>query len=207
MADFQTQLRGVLADRHSPEAAAFFQTLLRYVHRRVAVLAYGRCEGLISEADQEEILAEVMFQMMSGSLARFRGESLPQLLAFVRTATDRITWRTAERKLRERNAVERITDDRDARWTMAQVRAPDASAEVSPESPLPPDDQTYLIALLQAGSKADLARVAGVSRAAVTQRIQRIRDRIDSLAPRQRAAHEAWLGHQATAVLEAVNDG
>ena len=109
--------------------------------------------------------------------------------------------------VRERNAVERITDDRDARWTMAQVRAPDASAEVSPESPLPPEDQTYLIALLQAGSKADLARVAGVSRAAVTQRIQRIRDRIDSLAPRQRAAHEAWLGHQATAVLEAVNEG
>lgn len=201
MADFITQLRGVLADRQGPEAAALFQTLLKYVHRRVQILAHTRCEGLLMEADQEEVIAEVMFQMMSGGLARFRGECLPQLLAFVRTATDRIAWRVSERKIRERDAVERVTDDRDARWTPSTLRAPDQGTESVPDSPLPVEDLRYLSALLEAGSKADLARHAGVSRAAVTQRIQRIRDRISALSPRERAAHEAWLEHQASIAI------
>lgn len=204
MSDLRDSLRRILADRHSPEAAALFQTLLRYVHRRVSLLAQVRCEGLLGEADQEEVLAEVLYQLMSGALARFRGETLPELLGFVKVMTDRTAWRVAERKLRERNAVERVTNDHDARWTRHPGPAPDAGFELTPDSPLPADDQRYLVALLQAGSKAELARVAGVSRAAVTQRIQRIQERIASLPTRDRASHEAWMQHQAAAIIDQV---
>lgn len=203
MSDLQDSLRRILADRHSPEAAALFQTLLRYMHRRVGVLAHVQCDGLLGEADQEEVLAEVLYQLMSGALARFRGETMPELFGFVRVMTDRTAWRVAERKLRERSAVERLAADDDARWTRRPAPSPDAGFELTPDSPLAADDQRYLTALLQAGSKAELARVTGVSRAAVTQRIQRIQERIRSLGPRERASHEAWMQQQASVILDA----
>ena len=68
-----------------------------------------------------------------------------------------------------------------------------AEAERVAESPLSEADQAYLRQLLAAGSKAELARRAGVSRAAVTQRVQRIRRRVAELAPRERSSHEVWL--------------
>ena len=91
----------------------------------------------------------------------------------------------------------------DARWTRRPAPSPDAGFELTPDSPLAADDQRYLTALLQAGSKAELARVTGVSRAAVTQRIQRIQERIRSLGPRERASHEAWMQQQASVILDA----
>jgi hypothetical protein len=199
---FQDSLRRILADRHSPEAAALFQTLLGYIHRRVRAIARARLPDLLAESEQEEVLAEVLAQLMQGALVRFLGASLPELLAYVRTMTDRIAWRHAERRIRERDAVRQVAGDGSASalgW--APASAPPRELERVQDSPLPEDDQRYLVALLHAGSRATLARVAGVSRAAVTQRIHRIRRRIADLSPAERAAHEAWLEQQATAAL------
>jgi DNA-directed RNA polymerase specialized sigma24 family protein len=204
---FQDNLRRILADRHSPEAAALFQTLLGYIHRRVRAIARARLHDLLAESDQEEVLAEVLAQLMQGALVRFQGQALPELLAFVRTMTDRIAWRHAERRIRERDAVRQVAGDGSAialGWAPSPPPPRDLHLERVQDSPLPDEDQRYLVALLHAGSRATLARVAGVSRAAVTQRIHRIRRRVADLSPHERAAHEAWLEQQASAALEAA---
>lgn len=202
MTAFQDNLRRTLANRHSPEAGALFQTLLEHVHRRVSYLGSTRCQGLLGESEMEEIIGEVLYQLMDGALTRFRGESLPELLGFVRTMSDRATWRAAQRKLKERRVVERVHDDHDARWVGQPEPSPDRLIEFMPPSPLSEADQGYLLALLRAGGKAALAEHHGVSRAAVTQRIQRILGRIDDLPEKQRASHEAWLQRQARGVLD-----
>jgi DNA-directed RNA polymerase specialized sigma24 family protein len=198
--DFRRQLRGLLCDRGSPEAQGLFEVLSRYAHRRVGVVS-RHCGQILSEGEQEEVVGEVLLQLMQGALASFRGETLPELLGFVRTITDRTTWRTVRRRDRERHLLQ---SDRELieEWT-SEVPRPDAHLEVVSDSPLPDVDQSYLRELLTAGSKAELARRSGVSRAAVTQRVQRICGRIAGLAPMARFAHEAWLNQAARRVLEA----
>ena len=196
MAEFSDQLRALLADRHSPEAAALFQTLLKYCHKRVCQSsAYSR--GQLPIAVVEEICGDVLYQLMSGGLAQFRGESLPELIGFVRVITDRTTWRIVKRRDRERLALDEVGEEP---WT-SQLPRPD-QLEVEVDSPLPVQDRDYLIELLAAGSKAELARRNGVSRAAVTQRVQRIRKRVAGLTPQQRMAHEAWLNRRARLAVE-----
>jgi len=193
------QLRLLLADRRSPEARALFDVLCRYAHRRVAIVS-RHCGGALVEAEQEEAVAEVLLQLMQGSLAAFRGETLPELLGFVRTIADRTTWRMIRRRDRERALIQgdtSLVED----WSAALPR-PDAHLEMVPASPLPDADQIYLLQLLQAGSKAELARRAGVSRAAVTQRVQRIRLRVAELPAPARLAHEVWLNQAARRVVE-----
>jgi DNA-directed RNA polymerase specialized sigma24 family protein len=82
------------------------------------------------------------------------------------------------------------------------VSRPDEEVELAVDSPLRPKDQAYLLELLQAGTKAELARRTGVSRAAVTQRVQRIRSRIDALAQQDRLTHDVWMSQAARRVLE-----
>lgn len=198
---FRQGMRRILADRHGPEAAALYQTLLTVVHRRVVGQARTRWGGVLGEPDHEEILGEVLFQLMQGGLARFRGDTLPELLAFVRTMTDRITWRVVERRLRERDAVRDMVNGTVPAWRPDTVTQPDVT-DVIVESPLPEADRVYLDALIMAGSRAELARTLNVSRAAVTQRIQRIRDRVAALPTDQRATHEAWLRRRASEALD-----
>lgn len=202
MSAFSQDLRRILADRNSPEATALFKTLLTYIGRRVQSIARARCRGLLSDSDIEEIAGEVLFQLMQGGLARFRGESMGELIAFVRTICDRTTWRTAERRMRERDAVTEFQASGDERWTPTAPRAAGDRVDFDIRSPLSDADQEYLVKLVQAGSKAELARRAGVSRAAVTQRIRRIQDRIASMAVRDRQAHDAWMHRTASDVLE-----
>jgi hypothetical protein len=198
--DLRRQLRALLCDRRSAEARALFEVLSRYAHRRVAIVS-RHCGQALSESEQEEVVGEILLQLMQGSLATFRGETLPELLGFVRTISDRTTWRTVRRRDRERALLQsdgEIVED----WTASMPR-PDAHLEVRSNSPLPDVDQTYLRALLQAGSKAEYARRSGVSRAAVTQRVQRICSRIAELPAMDRMAHEVWLNQAARSVLEA----
>lgn len=202
MAPLHLDLRRVLADRHGPEAAAVFRTLLGFVARRVEHLARARCGGLLTDADKEEIIGEVLFRLMDGALARFRGETMAELFAFVRTMADRTATRRAQRRLRERNTVADLATAPDGRWVQLPMPGPDNAVDFAQPSPLDHGDQTYLTELLRAGSKAELARRQGVSRAAVTQRVARIRDRIAQLPARQRAAHEAWMQRRAQDVLE-----
>lgn len=199
-------LRRILADRHSPEAAALFQTLLDFVERRVAYQARTRCRGLLAEADQEEVIGDVLFQLMEGALMRFRGQTMAELHGFVRTMTDRTAIRRAQRRLRERETVADLRDAQDATWARRSHTGPDDQVDFGAPSPLDETDQQYLRELIAAGSKAELARNQGVSRAAVTQRIARIRARIAALTPPRRAAHEAWLQRTASEVLD-LEDG
>jgi DNA-directed RNA polymerase specialized sigma24 family protein len=196
--EFRRQLRLLMADRTTPEAAAMFQVLIRYVHKRV-VRVCARCGGRIAPSRQEELVADVMLQLMDGGLVRFRGGSLPELLGFVRTIADRGTWRAVRGLERERAALAGADLDTVRHWTAIPPR-PD-EMELLADTPLSEGDQVYLIQLLRAGSKAELARRAGVSRAAVTQRVQRIRARIGALAEQDRMAHQVWMTRSARSVL------
>jgi DNA-directed RNA polymerase specialized sigma24 family protein len=200
--ELQPQLRLLLADRTSPEAGAFFQLLMKYVHRRTVAVS-RHCGNALADSEQEEVVAEVLLQLMQGSLASFRGQSIPELYGFVRTIADRTTWRVIRRKERELDALKGEGADAVESW-QGTVPRPDADAERVAESPLSESDQGYLRELLAAGSKAELARRAGVSRAAVTQRVQRIRKRIAELAPRDRSSHEVWLENAAREALMAA---
>lgn len=194
---FRETLRGLLADRHGPEARALFLTLSRYVEGRVRWFGRSRSSDLFGDADLEEIVGEIMYQLMAGSLAQFRGDSLPELIGFVRTITDRSLWRTARRRLGERAALDNVEVADTLRERHYAPRRADELVLLLPDSPLDPKDQEYLEALFSAGSKAEYARQAGVSRAAVTKRVDRIRARIDAMTDDQRGAAEAWMAQAA----------
>ena len=197
--DVRRQVRLLLANRRSPEARALFELLTRYGHRRVARISRHAASPL-SQSEQEEVVGEVLLQLLQGSLAAFRGETIPELLGFVRTIADRTTWRSIRRRDRERAMLQSEAVDIVEDWN-GRMPAPDAHSERVAESPLTELDQDYLVQLLQAGSKAELARRAGVSRAAVTQRVQRIRFRIEELASHDRLQHEVWLTQTARRVV------
>ena len=189
------QLECLLADRHTPEARELMLQLMNYVHRRVKTRCRNRS---MSHTVKEEIVSEVLLQLLRGSLSRFRGESIPELFGFVRTITDRTMWRVIQAYEREATAITSLGDEQ---WN-AKVSRPDEEVELAVDSPLLPKDQAYLLELLQAGTKAELARRTGVSRAAVTQRVQRIRSRIDALAQQDRLTHDVWMSQAARRALE-----
>ena len=192
--DLREQVRALIADRHTPEARALYLELARYVHGRVHRGVRTRYPDVLSADDEEELVGEVLYQLMSGALASFRGESLPELLGFCRSVADRCVWRAARKRLRERDALDGVAGEHVRDWS-GTVPSPEESVRIIPETPLSQKDQDYLLAVLAAGSRSEFARQAGVSRAAVTQRVQRIRARIQALSERDQRATEAWLRH------------
>ena len=176
-----------------------FELLTRYTHRRVASVN-RHCGGALSASEQEEVVSDALLQLLQGSLASFRGHTVPELLGFVRTIADRTTWRTIRRRDRERALLQKEATTLVEEWN-ARLPAPDANGERIASSPLSEADQAYLVSLLEAGSKAELARRAGVSRAAVTQRVQRIRNRVAELSVNARMQHEVWLSQAARRVV------
>lgn len=205
MSAFQDQLALLLADRRSAEARAFFTWLLAYVERRVGIVGSRLYADLLNRSELEEIAAEAMVQLVGGSLARFRGESTNELVAYVRTVADRAVAHRVRRRLLERRTLDERGEELAWSWSARLLDPAEAIRQV-PDCPLTPVDMDYLVELLRAGSKGELARRQGVSRAAVTQRVQRIQARIQALAPRERAAAEAWLEHAARQVLETEAD-
>lgn len=200
MSALRVQLQFLLADRHSPEAKAFFAWLMPLVDRRVSSVGHKYTPDLLHPCEIEELVGEVMVQLVGGSLAQFRGETINELVAFVRTVSDRTVCRRVRRRLLERKALDEGGPDLLPGWMPPD---PDAIGRRVPDSPLSEADTGYLVDLLRAGSKGELARRQGVSRAAVTQRVQRIQARIQSMAPRERAAAEAWLQEAARQVIDA----
>jgi DNA-directed RNA polymerase specialized sigma24 family protein len=190
---FRERLALVAANRHSPEAAALYKLLFDYCSKRVVRISH---RSRLSTSEQDEVVGDVLLMLMKGSLASFRGGSLPELLAFVRTITDRATWKVVRSRERERAAMEEADLDDMRSWTGAAPSPADA-LDLDVDSPLEPKDQQYLLDLLRAGTKAELARRCGVSRAAVTQRVRRILARVEALEPGAQLAHEVWLEHQA----------
>lgn len=206
MSSFREQLALLLADRHSPEAKAFFTWMLRYVERRVSAVGSRLYPDLLHSSELEEISAEAMVQLVGGSLARFRGESMNELVAYVRVVADRGVCHRVRRRLLERRTLEDRGEELTHAWS-GRVEDPADLVRAVPDCPLQSTDMDYLVALLHAGSKGELARRQGVSRAAVTQRVQRIQARIEAMAPRERAAAEAWLEHAARQVIDAGGGG
>lgn len=190
--DVRPGLEALMADRNSEEARALFLRLAGYIDGRVGRIASGRYRDLLGNADREEITGEVLFELMNGALAGFRGGSLGELLSYVRRISDRCVWRAAHRRIRERNLLDGEHAATVASWN-AEIPSPDALVRFVPACPLAPEDERYLRRLLAAGSRAEMARRANVSRAAVTQRVQRIRRRISALPSRDQSAAEAWM--------------
>ncbi len=203
--DVRAGIRQLLADRHSPEARELYLRLAKYAHGRVQRRCTGRYAGVLGSAEQEELVAEVVYQLMSGALARFEGDSLPALLAFVRTICDRTVGHAARARIRERDTLESNLAEEIEAWNN-KPPPPDGSVILVPESPFNDADRAYLLELFAAGTKAELARLQGVSRAAVTQRVQRIRARIDRMTESEQSRAEGWLEHVAlSAERGAVN--
>ena len=190
--DIRAALEQLLADRHTPEARGMYMTLARYTHRRVDVTSGRRYSDVLSKVDREEIVGEVILQLMSGALARFQGKTVAELLAFVRTIADRMVGHAARKRIRERNTLAGEMGDEVRSW-MGQEAAPDQSVRMNQTCPLTEEDAAYLTALFTAGSRADLARDRGISRAAVTQRLNRIRTRIDALPHKRQSQARSWV--------------
>lgn len=199
MTELTYQLQDLLADRHTQESRALFELLLKYVNRRVRSAAWRCCRGVFGESELDEIVSDVLLQLMTSALARFRGETTGEMLAFVRTVADRSLWRAARKVQRERQAIH--TDERVIRAWNAEIPSPEDLVRLVPDSPLSDTDEAYLRGLLAAGSKVAFARETGVSRAAVTQRVKRIQTRIAKLADGEQLAVDAWLHQAAHEVL------
>ena len=193
------QLRRLLADRHSPEARGLFLTLAGYVDRRTQRVVRSRYDDLLSVAEREEVVSEVLYELLNGALLGFRGETMPELLAYVRRISDRFCWKAAQKRIRERDVLDGPAGEVVRTWFSAP-EAPDHGAEVVPPCPLDERDADYLVALLASGSRAELARAQGVSRAAVSQRVQRIKSRISQLSSDEVEDAEVWLRHQAARI-------
>jgi hypothetical protein len=202
MEDFQHQLQQLQSNRRSPEARAFYLSILRYVERRVQAVWRQRYRDLLGQTDLEEVVADVGMRLMTGALARFRGNTPAELYAYVRTISDRSLGKVVRKRLRERDALQEVSNDQAADM-LGSLPAPDQAAEVTAACPLTERDQAYLLRLMAAGSKAEYARQHDQSRAAVTRMVQRIQCRIDALAHDERVAVDVWMHQQAREVLEA----
>jgi hypothetical protein len=182
----------LLANRHTGEARALYTTLARYAHRRVENIARRRYSDVLAAPDREELVAEVLYQLVSGALARFQGHTTGELLAFVRTISDRHVNHAAHKRIRERNTLAGEVGDTVRGW-ISREPSPEEIVRLDVDCPLSDEDALYLTALFVSGSRADLARDKGISRAAVTQRITRIKTRIDALPNRKQSDAKVWI--------------
>ncbi len=192
---FAVALCALQTDHHSAEAGRLYRRMERFVKGRVYRMGRSRYRDLLSEAALEDVISEVLYQMLSGALLQFRGHTLSELLGFARTIADRTLWRAARRRIRERETLAELEEEIQG-WSVRTLR-PDQSLIAVPKTPLSEADTTYLLSLLEAGSLACLARELGVSRAAVTQRVQRIRGRIAKLSEVEQDTAESWLRQNA----------
>ncbi len=189
-------LQELIQATDTTRAQVLYRELSRFVSSRVRHLVRTRYADLLTVADQEDVVSEVLFLLLSRGLRGFRGSSRGELLAFVRTVTDRRLWRLAGQRIRARNAMAGAAGEEARSWAVSPD-APDQGIIAIPDTPLSDVDADYLLDLLQAGSQSNLARATGVSRAAVTQRLHRIRRRIEALSPDEQQTAEVWLRQSA----------
>jgi len=190
--DLRRNIRLLLANRHGPEARELYLLLARYIHGRVSRRCSGRYAGVLGSAEQEDLVADVLTMLMSGALGRFEGGSIPSLLAFVRTICDRTVGHAARARIRERDTLDGDGATAVAHWNHQSLR-PDQAVHMVPKNPFTDQDCAYLSELFEAGTKAEYARTQGVSRAAVTQRVQRIQVRIARMQAGEQSQARAWV--------------
>ena len=191
-AGLRVALAALLAGAATPAAAALYTTLHQSIRRRVSYCARHRYGDLLTRADQEDLVSEIACRLVFGALHIFRGTTDKELRAFVRTVTDRQIWRLVQQKLRERRMLKEHGPQAARDWSGA-VPAPESALIAIPASPLSPTDTAYLLGLVAAGSQAAYARELQVSRAAVTQRLHRIRRRIAALTETERDTAQSWM--------------
>lgn len=200
MSTIQENIRDLMINRNSPEAMELYMLLMKYAHKRVLYITKTCGSDRLTHPEVEDLVSDVMLQLINGSLAQFRGSTIPELIAFVRTVTDRRIWRTRTKRIKDRELLKRIRTTReDALATASEL--PDDIVEFEPETPLNQEDEKYLEALIRAGSKAEYARQNDISRAAVTQRVKRIVKRIESFTQADQLAVESWLNRMARNAL------
>lgn len=179
------------ADRAVLKAAVAMWALfeVRATHR-------ARYRDLLSHNEVDELGADVLSELLSRSLARFKGHNDRQLYVYVRTAAHRAVSRAARRKILDRDSVAQLNTEAPTDSPPLQGRpTPPPRLRLRPSDPLPisPEDQAYIEALLQAGGKlSSLAEARGVTRGSVTKRVQRIMGRLDALEPEQRERVGEW---------------
>jgi hypothetical protein len=200
MSDIQKHIRHLMINRHSPEAIELYTMLMRYIYKRVFYITKTCGSDRMSTAEVEDLVSEVMLQLINGSLAQFRGQSVPELIGFVRTVTDRRIWRTRTRRIQNQEMLKRLRSQKPD-FLMSTLEAPDAVVEFDSETLLSEEDERYLEALIRAGSKAEYARQLDKSRAAITQRVKRIVGRIEALASADQLAVDSWLQRVARRTL------
>lgn len=188
----QETIAALVAGEQNAATRALYETLHRSIRGRVSYRVRARYSDLLSRADQEDLISEVECQLLLGALRTFRGTSRGELLGFARTITDRQIWRSVQRRLRERRLLEAECAEAVIDWS-SRVAPPDQSLIAVPDSPLAPADTQYLLGLIQAGSQAAFAREQQVSRAAVTQRLHRIRGRISHMSAQDQETTQCWM--------------
>ena len=204
MSSIQENIRHLMINRHSPEAMELYMLLMKYTHKRVLYITKTCGSDRLTYPEIEDLVSDVMLQLINGSLAQFRGSTIPELIAFVRTVTDRRIWRTRTKRIKDRELLNRIRSTREDALATT-IDSPDDLVEFEPETPLNQEDEKYLEALIRAGSKAEYARQNDISRAAVTQRVKRIVKRIESFTQADQMAVESWMNRMArNALLEPV---
>ena len=193
-------LADLLAGQQTAAARTLYAALHRTTSTRLRYRVHSRYSDLFSSTDEEDLTSEIMCVLLYGALQGFRGTSQGELISFVRTIVDRHLWRAARRRIRERGLLETHAGEAADAWGGTTVPpALEVGLRAVSESPLPTTDADYLLGLLRAGSQASFAREQRVSRAAVTQRIQRIRRRIDGLTPAERDLTRTWLSQNVPA--------
>jgi hypothetical protein len=156
----------------------------------------ARYRDLLSRDAVEELGSDVLSELLSRSLARFRGQNDRQLYVYVRTAAHRTVSRAARRSILDRESLARITLGTPSDAPPLQGRPPRPPAlRLRPDAPLAisAEDKTYIEDLLQADGKLSVvAAFRGVTRGSVTKRVQRIMGRLASLEPEQRERVGEW---------------
>ena len=123
---------------------------MKYAHRRVIHVTSGSTADRMTAAEVEDLVSDVMLQLINGSLAQFRGDSIPELLGFIRTVTDRRVWRDRTKRIKSHEMMRSLKAERERHpkhTPMVQEERYDFDAD----TPLSDEDQTYLTGLIEAG--------------------------------------------------------
>jgi len=208
LSEIQQHIRQLLVHRHSPEALELYTLIMKYAHRRIIHVTRGSTADKMTVAEVEDLVSDVMLQLINGSLAQFRGNTIPELLGFVRTITDRRVWRDRTKRIKSYEMLRTLKADREQRPRHADTLL-EIHYDFNVDTPLSADDKTYLTALIEAGSKAEYARRHSLSRAAVTQRVKRIVRRIETFTENEQMAVQSWMQKVARTAIthEAMGSG
>ena len=206
---FVDLFNGGLAWFHGADAAELLEFINQRADRSVLQAAVAkwatfevrsahrsRYRDLLTDAEVEELAADVLGDLLGRSLARFEGQNDRQLYVYVRTTAHRAVSRAARRKVLDRQSVATLRKEAPPDLPPLVGRLPSPPrVRLRPEDPLPISaaDEAYLRDLLAAeGKLAALAEARGVTRGSVTKMVQRILKRLDALSADERERVGEW---------------